>query len=272
MSLNFKIYWWKRYIMISFSGLFWFSQTCGSPSLGQDLCLSSPCGGLGCVDSEGQTRCGGEGCDGVVTAASNTWRKARDSEQEIMSAMEEVEKLSKMVSLMCPGLCCFLRSPGLCCFWGLLIWVQVDVLTCVVFFRFLKPNWKQTRQSRVLRMSWWRPTKPNRNWSRATRSWEVSSDRSETSSHVRLSLEFNTNHHQVNFHVPWLNSTCFVSLFHCREQMLIVSWCVVTLVEVPSSGDSITCLENNESSAHHWFFCTWFIHVSCVTHLCGREG
>ncbi|KAM8751460.1 laminin subunit beta-1a [Acanthopagrus schlegelii] len=72
-------------------------KTCGSPSLGQDLCLSSPCGGLGCVDSEGQTRCGGEGCDGVVTAASNTWRKARDSEQEIMSAMEEVEKLSKMV-------------------------------------------------------------------------------------------------------------------------------------------------------------------------------
>lgn len=73
-------------------------KTCGSPPSGQDSCLSSPCGGLGCVDSEGRTRCGGEGCDGVVTMADSVWRKASDSEQEIISAMEEVEKLSKMVS------------------------------------------------------------------------------------------------------------------------------------------------------------------------------
>ncbi|XP_078112377.1 laminin subunit beta-1a [Sander vitreus] len=73
-------------------------KTCGSPSSGQDSCSSSPCGGLGCVDSEGRTRCGGEGCDGVVTKADSAWRQARDSEQEIISAMEEVEKLSKMVS------------------------------------------------------------------------------------------------------------------------------------------------------------------------------
>ncbi|XP_054475867.1 laminin subunit beta-1a [Anoplopoma fimbria] len=73
-------------------------KTCGSPSSGQDSCGSSPCGGLGCVDSEGRTRCGGDGCDGVMTAASGVWRKTRDSEQEITSAMEEVEKLSKMVS------------------------------------------------------------------------------------------------------------------------------------------------------------------------------
>ncbi|XP_070762831.1 laminin subunit beta-1a [Enoplosus armatus] len=72
-------------------------KTCGSPSSGQDSCWSSPCGGLGCMDSEGRTKCGGEGCDGVVTTASIAWRKARDSEQEIISAMEEVEKLSKMV-------------------------------------------------------------------------------------------------------------------------------------------------------------------------------
>ncbi|XP_068595796.1 laminin subunit beta-1a [Brachionichthys hirsutus] len=73
-------------------------QTCGSPSSGQDSCGSSSCGGLGCVDSEGQTRCGGEGCDGVVEAASTAWKRAYDSEQEINSAMEEVEKLSKMVT------------------------------------------------------------------------------------------------------------------------------------------------------------------------------
>ncbi|XP_029993162.1 LOW QUALITY PROTEIN: laminin subunit beta-1a [Sphaeramia orbicularis] len=72
-------------------------KTCGSPS-GQDSCSSSPCGGLGCVDSEGQTRCGGEGCNGVLTLAKSAWLKAQDSEKEIISAMEEVEKLSKMVS------------------------------------------------------------------------------------------------------------------------------------------------------------------------------
>lgn len=52
------------------------------------------------MDSEGRTRCGGEGCDGVVTAASDAWKKAQETEQEIISAMEEVEKLSKMVSLV----------------------------------------------------------------------------------------------------------------------------------------------------------------------------
>lgn len=76
----------------------WFLQVCGSRASGQDSCSSSPCGGLGCVDSEGQPRCGGQGCDGVVTKASSSLRKAQDAEQEIISAMEEVEKLSKMVS------------------------------------------------------------------------------------------------------------------------------------------------------------------------------
>lgn len=56
------------------------------------------------MDPEGRTKCGGDGCDGVVATASGAWRKARDSEQEIISAMEEVEKLSKMVSPTGPGL------------------------------------------------------------------------------------------------------------------------------------------------------------------------
>uniref|UniRef100_A0AAX7TZM5 Laminin, beta 1a n=1 Tax=Astatotilapia calliptera TaxID=8154 RepID=A0AAX7TZM5_ASTCA len=72
--------------------------TCGSPSLGQDACGSSSCGGLGCVNPEGRARCGGEGCSGAVATANSVLRKARDSEQEIVHAMEEVEKLSKMVS------------------------------------------------------------------------------------------------------------------------------------------------------------------------------
>ncbi|KAM7003159.1 laminin subunit beta-1-like isoform 1-T1 [Tautogolabrus adspersus] len=73
-------------------------KTCGSPSSGQESCGFSSCGGLGCVDSEGRTRCGGELCDGVVTTASRAWIKAQDSEQKILGAMEEVEILSKMVS------------------------------------------------------------------------------------------------------------------------------------------------------------------------------
>lgn len=55
------------------------------------------------MDPEGRTRCGGEGCEGVVTMANSVWTKARESEQEIISAMEEVEKLSKMASLTCLG-------------------------------------------------------------------------------------------------------------------------------------------------------------------------
>lgn len=55
------------------------------------------------MDPEGQPKCGGEGCDGVVTKAGSSLRKAQDTEQEITNAMEEVEKLSKMVSAPGPG-------------------------------------------------------------------------------------------------------------------------------------------------------------------------
>ncbi|XP_071199684.1 laminin subunit beta-1-like [Salvelinus alpinus] len=71
-------------------------KTCGSPADG--ACGDSPCGGLSCVDSKGNRRCGGEGCDGLVTLANNAWQKAKDFDQEILTAMEEVDKLAKMVS------------------------------------------------------------------------------------------------------------------------------------------------------------------------------
>uniref|UniRef100_A0A667Z6H2 Laminin, beta 1a n=1 Tax=Myripristis murdjan TaxID=586833 RepID=A0A667Z6H2_9TELE len=72
-------------------------KTCGGP-LGPEACSAASCGGLSCLDAEGNRKCGGEGCNGLVTLAHSAWQKARDSEQEISSAMEEVEKLSKMVS------------------------------------------------------------------------------------------------------------------------------------------------------------------------------
>lgn len=55
------------------------------------------------MDSEGQPKCGGEGCSGVVSQTNSSLKKAQDTEQEITSAMEEVEKLSKMVSPLRTG-------------------------------------------------------------------------------------------------------------------------------------------------------------------------
>lgn len=49
------------------------------------------------MDAEGRRKCGGEGCDGAVTMADIAWQRAKDSHQEIISAMQEVDKLSKMV-------------------------------------------------------------------------------------------------------------------------------------------------------------------------------
>ncbi|KAJ8269151.1 hypothetical protein COCON_G00117580 [Conger conger] len=72
-------------------------KTCGSPA-GSESCADSPCGGLSCLNEDGTKKCGGEGCDGLVTVAHNAWTKAKDFDQEIINALEEVDKLSKMVS------------------------------------------------------------------------------------------------------------------------------------------------------------------------------
>ncbi|KAL2093323.1 hypothetical protein ACEWY4_010635 [Coilia grayii] len=72
-------------------------KTCGAPA-GSEACADSPCGGLSCVDGEGKLKCGGEGCQGLATLASGAWQKAKDFEKDIVGAMEEVDKLSKLVS------------------------------------------------------------------------------------------------------------------------------------------------------------------------------
>uniref|UniRef100_A0AAY5L648 Laminin subunit beta-1 n=1 Tax=Esox lucius TaxID=8010 RepID=A0AAY5L648_ESOLU len=42
--------------------------------------------------------CGSPGCNGLVALSNKAWLKAKDFDQEILTAMEEVDKLSKMVS------------------------------------------------------------------------------------------------------------------------------------------------------------------------------
>lgn len=41
--------------------------------------------------------CGGEGCKGFMTASRAGLRSAKDLDQEIIAAMQEVDKLSSMV-------------------------------------------------------------------------------------------------------------------------------------------------------------------------------
>lgn len=60
------------------------------------------------MDADGQRKCGGKGCSGLVTLADNAWQKVKDFDQEIVTAMKEVDKLSKMVRR--GGICTWIYS------------------------------------------------------------------------------------------------------------------------------------------------------------------
>ncbi|XP_021240282.1 laminin subunit beta-1 [Numida meleagris] len=72
------------------------AKMCGTP-VGAS-CAESECGGLHCRTAAGQRKCGGAGCEGLVTVAHNAWQKAMDFDRDILSALAEVEQLSRMVS------------------------------------------------------------------------------------------------------------------------------------------------------------------------------
>ncbi|KAK5849033.1 hypothetical protein PBY51_008708 [Eleginops maclovinus] len=71
-------------------------KTCGGAAEG-DECSGSPCGGLGCVGEDGEPHCGGEGCLGLRSKSHTDLKSSEELEEEILEAMQEVDKLSRMV-------------------------------------------------------------------------------------------------------------------------------------------------------------------------------
>ncbi|KAM5292015.1 laminin subunit beta-2 [Ctenodactylus gundi] len=60
---------------------------CGAP--GDAPCATSPCGGAGCRDEDGQLRCGGLGCSGAVATADLALGRARHTQAELQRALGE---------------------------------------------------------------------------------------------------------------------------------------------------------------------------------------
>lgn len=67
----------------------------GAAEAGEDC---PPCGGLGCVREDEAPQCGGEGCSGLATVSKTVLKSAQDLDQKIQEAMQDVDKLSRMVS------------------------------------------------------------------------------------------------------------------------------------------------------------------------------
>lgn len=73
-------------------------QACGAAG-DQDggQCAMTPCGGVGCLGVDGKMWCGGDGCSGSITISRRALKSAKDFDQEILSALQEVDRLSRRV-------------------------------------------------------------------------------------------------------------------------------------------------------------------------------
>uniref|UniRef100_A0A8C4PMG7 Laminin subunit beta-2 n=1 Tax=Equus asinus asinus TaxID=83772 RepID=A0A8C4PMG7_EQUAS len=60
---------------------------CGPP--GDAPCATSPCGGAGCRDEDGQPRCGGLSCNGAAAMADLALGRARHTQAELQRALAE---------------------------------------------------------------------------------------------------------------------------------------------------------------------------------------
>uniref|UniRef100_A0A2I2YX48 Laminin subunit beta 2 n=1 Tax=Gorilla gorilla gorilla TaxID=9595 RepID=A0A2I2YX48_GORGO len=60
---------------------------CGAP--GDAPCATSPCGGAGCRDEDGQPRCGGLSCNGAAATADLALGRARHTQAELQRALAE---------------------------------------------------------------------------------------------------------------------------------------------------------------------------------------
>ncbi|CAL1568412.1 unnamed protein product [Knipowitschia caucasica] len=72
------------------------TKMCGSAVEGES-CSGSPCGGLSCMTKDGESNCGGKGCESLMTTSQTALKSAKDLDKDIDAAMQEVDKLSKLV-------------------------------------------------------------------------------------------------------------------------------------------------------------------------------
>uniref|UniRef100_A0AAY5KX69 Laminin, beta 2-like n=1 Tax=Esox lucius TaxID=8010 RepID=A0AAY5KX69_ESOLU len=58
-------------------------------------CPNSPCGGAGCRDSDGQRVCGGDGCNGTVSASLKGLKYADDVTNNLTAASDDLQRVTK---------------------------------------------------------------------------------------------------------------------------------------------------------------------------------